>query len=233
LLSAGFDPRRVHLIPDGVGVAEVCTLDCRLAARAALAAVNEDLRVGFNMPVVSFIGPLEAEYELERLIAAWRSVARDWPHARLWLIGDGASREKLYRRIRDADLYGRVLMPGTFDCHEDVIRASNLVIVSSRAAGPSHALMEAMAAGVPVLVTHGPDHDNLVTDGVTGRVVCDGGPQSLVEVICQTFTDPQQAARLAVAARDHVQRHHSSAEMIRLHYRLFQDLMNSSVRMVP
>ena len=238
LVSAGFDPQRIHVIPDGVAAAAPCTLEQRMAARAALAAVNEDLRVGFKMPVASFIGPLQAEYELEKLVDAWKIVAQDWPEARLWLIGDGAQRERLYRRIRSADLHGRVLMPGTFDCHEDVIRASNVLIVSPQMAGPSFAMMDALAAGVPVLTANRPDAsgsdaDPLITDGVTGRVVAGLGPQALADAIQQTFADLTQADRMAATARQHALRHHSLSEMARRHRELFQDLMNSSKRLVP
>ncbi len=232
LVSAGFERRQIRLIRDGVATAEVCTFQCRMAARAALAAVNEDLRVGFKMPVATWVGPLQAECRLEELVAAWKIVARKWPDARLWLVGDGPDRERLYRRIRDANLDGRVLMPGTFDSDEDVIRASSLLIASWPYRAASQAMLGAMAAGVPVLVSAEAGHDNQIIDGVSGRVVQEPGPRALAAALLQAFAAPEQALKMAHAAREFVQRHHALAEMARLHRNLFQDLMNSPLRLV-
>ncbi len=233
LLDAGFRTSQVHVIPDGVAPAEPRTGAAQLLARAALAGVNEDLRVGLNMPVVTYCGPLQPPTQLEALVTAWRYVAREHPHARLWLVGDGALRERLYRNIRDRDLLGRVLMPGTFDDLQDVLLASDLLIVPPGANDQSFALLKALAAQLPVLVATGPEQDNLVQDGITGRRFTASDPRALARAILDALANPEQGEKMAQAACQFTKQHRSLREMAQKHQQLFRDLIRSSKRLVP
>ena len=233
LTQLGFSAANVHCIPDGVALA---TNDrsptSQLAARAALANVNEDLRVGMNSPVVTYLGPLEPIYELTALVEAWGIVSQRFPHARLWLVGDGSDRDRLYRTIQDCDLLGRVLLPGTFDEMDEVLLASDLVVAPS-AADQSLTLLRAMAAEVPVLVASSVENDNLVCPGQRGRTFTPGGAASLAAEIDAALSDPLRGQALAANARDYVQQFHSLETMALKYHQLFQSVTGSSRRMVP
>lgn len=233
LLEAGFDTSRVHVIPDGVVLKAPGNLSKQLNSRAALAAANEDLRVNGTSPVVTRVGPLQAGSGLRVLIDAWRHVVRQYPHARLWLIGDGPQRARLYRRVQDADLVGRVLMPGTFDDLEDVFRASNLLVVSAWAAEQSVTVLEAMAASLPVLVVESREHDNLIVEGVTGRRATGESPRQLADALLAALAQPQRGLAMAEAARAHVAQHHTLREMARQHLQLFSTLVSTASKRIP
>ncbi len=83
-----------------------------------------------------------------------------------------------------ADLYGRVLMPGEFDSTDELLQAADLLVVPTSRPKESVAVLEAMAAGLPVLVSEGPGHQELVTDGVTGHVFPGRDPAALASAIC-------------------------------------------------
>ena len=53
------------------------------------------------------------------------------PEARLWIIGDGPARETLYRQIGDLDQRFRAFLPGTFDCLDELVQASDMLLLPS------------------------------------------------------------------------------------------------------
>ncbi len=229
----GIDPSRIVRISNGVPVPPARTPALKTAARQALAQVNEDLRVPANQPVALCVGRLHPDHGGEAVIRAWKQVAREWPHARLWLVGDGPRREALYRQIRDADLVGRVLMPGQFDSTDDLLAAADLLIAPTLLAQESLAVLEAMAGGLPVLVSAESGHQELVTDGVTGGVFAGRDHRALAEMVCRRFRDPASGAALAAAALERVRAVRSLRAMAASHLQLFQQLISCRVRMAP
>jgi glycosyltransferase involved in cell wall biosynthesis len=233
LVDAGFARQRIHLIHDGVPTGAPRSPSSQLAARAALAAVNEDLRVPWNAQVVTWIGRLEAHDALPELVAAWQQISRARPHARLWLIGDGSQREQLFRTVQDADLVGRVLLPGTFDDLDDVLQASDLLVVPSPATNRSLVVLQAMAHRLPVLVAGGGEHDNLVPEGVRGWSVNSSEPSVLAEGILTALCNPDRAETMADAAFEYICQQRSLPAMAHQYYQLFESMIRCSQRTVP
>jgi glycosyltransferase involved in cell wall biosynthesis len=228
LRELGVDPPRVHRIANGVTPLAPRSPAQKIAARRALARVNEDLRVPANQPVALCIGQLHSDNEWSVVIDAWNRVAEQWPYARLWLVGEGPQREDLYRRIRDADLIGRVLMPGEFDSTDELLQAADLLVVPTMLPKESVAVLEAMAAGLPVLVREGPGHQELVTDGVTGHLFSRRDPAALASAISRAFHHPMRGDAVATAALQRVRESRSLRDMAWSHLQLFLQLVSSS-----
>ncbi|NLX54473.1 MAG: glycosyltransferase family 4 protein [Planctomycetaceae bacterium] len=233
LEQLGFARQKLYQIGNGVKRFPPRCPALKTAARRTLAAVNEDLRVPAQQPVALCIGQLHPRIAWDLVIDAWAWVAREWPFARLWLVGDGPQRETLYRRIRDADLVGRVLMPGTFDSTDELLLAADLLVVPACEQKESLAVLEAMAAGLPVLVSAESGHADLVTDGVTGRVFASRNPRALAAAIRSAFHHPMQGDALAAAALHRVQATRTLKGMATSHLQLFQHLVSASVRTMP
>lgn len=128
----------------------------RDAARRALAEVNPDLVAPPALPVVLTVAPLAPQQQLEHLIGAWPMVAARRPDARLWIVGDGPLRARLYRQIQDLDLRFRVLLPGTFDSLQELCHAADALLVPHAPLAPPLALVEGMAAGLSIFLPQSP-----------------------------------------------------------------------------
>jgi glycosyltransferase involved in cell wall biosynthesis len=231
VVELGIERHRVLRINNGVKLlSSPRSPGLRTASRQALAAVNEDLRVPANQPVALCLGQMRPDNAWETVIRAWKHVAADWPYARLWLVGDGPHREVLYRRIRDADLVGRVWMPGEFDSTDDLMLAADLLVVPTLQPRESLAVLEAMAARLPVVVSAESGHLSLVTDGETGRVFPGRNATALAAAISRCFHHPMQADALAAAALQCVRATHSLSTMAKAHLQLFQHLVSTSAR---
>lgn len=231
LFELGVEVRRIQPIANGVPTHRTRSPSRRLAARRALATANEDLRMPENQPLVLGLGSLDAEHRWPLAIEAWRRVASQWPHARLWVVGDGPQREELYRRIRDADLYGRVLIPGEFDATDDLLQAADLLIAPMSPPKESLAVLEAMAAGLPVVACDGTFPDLLV-DGVTGFAVKPRDASALATTIARALNHPLQGDAFAAAALTRVRESRSLKAMAAAHLKLFQQLVSSPARLV-
>jgi len=88
-------------------------------------------------------------------------------------------------------------------------------VLPSLSEGLSNAILESMAAGVPVVATAVGGNAEAVKDGVTGLVVPAGNPAALAGAICTLLEDGELASRFGRAGRERVEEHFSERRMVR------------------
>jgi glycogen(starch) synthase len=187
LRGDGIPAGRVHVIPPGY--------DPALFAAAAAAA---DPFPGLPRPRVAYLGRLAPQKDVGTLLEVF---ARLPAGTRLLLVGDGPDRAALARRAQAFG--GRVHFAG-FVPHAAVpavLAHVDLLVLPSLYEDLSSALIEAMAAGLPVVATRVGGTADLVRDGVNGLLVAPRDPAALAAAISQVLTDPAAAARLSAAAQ--------------------------------
>lgn len=152
------------------------------------------------------IGRLAWEKNLDLLLHAFADVAPKHPHWRLELWGNGPMRRELEALVTSLQLQNRVRLPGvTRDVYELLERAA-LFAMTSRTEGLPNALCEAMAAGVPAVVTNcGAGVRTLVRDGIDGVLVTQhrGAVAGALDALMR---DDERRARLASRAPEVVER---------------------------
>jgi glycosyltransferase involved in cell wall biosynthesis len=185
LEEAGVDDVRVVEIPNGVAVAE--------APRMPPA---EDV-----MRLV-FVGRLHPQKSLDTVLDAMTRMPCDSANGGVVLdvIGDGPDRERLAALVRAQGLDGCVVFHGSTQSVEPFLQAADALVLPSRAEGLSNALLEAMAMGVPAIVSDIPGNTNVVTDGRTGFVFRTGDAADLADLMCRLMLDRNllvEAGRMA------------------------------------
>jgi glycosyltransferase involved in cell wall biosynthesis len=201
LAAAGYPRERITVIPRRVGIPPPRNPQLRDESRAALAAMNYDLATTSTAPVALAAGRLDAEHRFGDLVRAWRIVSARRSEARLWIVGDGPWREKLYHQISDLDQRFRVLIPGTFDCLAELLQAADLFLSPAPHTVPPIALLEALAAGLPVLAADAPAIRGLVGAEAPGMLLPVGDVKALGEAISQHFEHPAAGIVRASAIR--------------------------------
>jgi glycosyltransferase involved in cell wall biosynthesis len=214
----------VQRIADGVPIPAIRTRELRQAARMTLGEANPDMKVTMQTPVGLYTGRLLASRGLHDLVRAWRKVIDVWPDARLWLVGEGPEREDLYDRLRDHELKYHVAMPGAFDDVADLLAAADVFLLPSHEEGVSLSLLEAMAAGVPVIASDLTSHQRLLLHGEAGLLVPRRNPTALAEAIAQVITVRDEAQRRAERARSLVEEQYSVTRMAEQYVRLIENL---------
>ena len=219
LLAAGYPRSNVYRVANGVHDAPPRTPARRNAARTVLGEANEQLEMSAASFLAVYAGRLEANCGLERLIDAWEPLARRRPTARLWLVGEGSRRSALQRRIESLNLEGKVVLVGVFDQVDAVLAAADVFVRPTPETGTSLALLEAFAAGLPVVASDTASHRELIADGRDG-LLAPAEEAAWSAAIVRLFDEPALAARLGAAAREKAAGH-TLAKMADSHLTLF------------
>ena len=146
------------------------------------------------------------------------------------LLGDGPLRSDLERRATRLREGVAVRFHGFRDDLPAVLPAADLVALSSRREGMPLALIEAMAAGVPVVATAVGGVPELVIQGKTGLLVPDGDSGSLAFALGRVLSDLQLARRLGIAGRRRALERHGLDRVVREHAELYRRLLRTRTR---
>jgi len=230
LIAAGYPRARIHYLPHGVPIPPVVDADRKAAARDALISANPGLRMPDEAPLAVYVGRLHEAKGLGYLVAAWQRVAEALPDARLWLVGEGPYRKALEERVIDLDLLGRVFLAGVFDGVDEVLAAADLAVLPSRDEGPSLSLLEAMAAGLPIVTTDLVGNRELATDREHALLVPARDVDALSAAIVRLLAQRELALRLGAAARDRAQSRFTLGQTADAHLRLFETLLTAKAR---
>ncbi|MEW4454678.1 glycosyltransferase family 4 protein [Bremerella sp. JC817] len=224
MLSAGFERERIRFIPNGVRVGPLRTAEDRRHARAALGAANPIMTLAESAPLVAFTGRLHPGKGLAKLVRAWPQVLQRFPAARLWLIGEGPQESELAAMIGAMGLQSRIILPGAFDTVEDVLAAADAFVLPSLHEGMSIALLEAMAANLPCVVSDIPGNRILIEPEETGLTFPVDDVQALADALIRILEDQQLSQALGSAARKRVIDHFSLTRTAEDHVSLFRSL---------
>ena len=164
------------------------------------------------------------------LIAACAELARRGLAFRCEIIGEGPWREELERLVREHGLADRVFLPGLRDqaavlaamagC--DVFALACVVDRDGACDVLPTVILEAMAAGKPVVATALAGVPELVLDGETGRLVSPGDPLALADALAGFLRDPDRRAACGHAGRLRLERHFRAADSARALGELFR-----------
>jgi glycosyltransferase involved in cell wall biosynthesis len=229
LLAAGFPAEAVVLLPSGVPIAPALNPIRRRQARATIAAANAALSLGTSTRLAVYNGRLHEGKGLAVLVSAWAKVTAKHPDTRLWLVGEGPEHSTLLEQIETLGLSGRVVLPGSFDHVDDVLAAADAFVLPSDSEGLSHALLEAMAVGLPVVATDIPGNASVIRDGIEGLLVPPRDIAALAAAIARIFAEPQKAAEIGAAARRRVEKCFSLDRMVDAHLALFEQLAGTKL----
>lgn len=227
LEAAGYPRDRVHYIPNAVRIPELAGHNERGEARQALAESHPLLGVSGAGPVALYTGRLHEGKGLGYLIDAWVLVCRELPGAQLWIVGEGPSREALWRQVAREGLDGRVVLAGAFDSVDEFLAAADAFVLPSLDEGMSIALLEAMAAGRAVVATDIPANQCVINDQIEGLLVPARDARALAAALLRVLRGGELAGRLGRAARQRVEREFSLDQSLREHRRVFEQVLEN------
>jgi len=185
-LRAGIGgPGQVVAIPNGVPTD-------RAKPRRSRDEVRAELGLGDELMILS-TGRLAEQKGLEYLIRAAALLRHDLPDVRILLAGDGPLRGKLAKLVSSLELDGTVVLLGRRSDVGDLLAASDIVVFPSLWEGLSISLLEAMAAGRPIVTTSIGSNCEVTNDGEAAVLVPPKDVASLAEAIRSLAADvPRQ-----------------------------------------
>jgi sugar transferase (PEP-CTERM/EpsH1 system associated) len=136
------------------------------------------------------------------LVEAFALAVKEYPAMKLWLVGDGPLKPAVEKIIVEMGLERKVLFLGVRDDVPRLLAATDLFVLSSDYEGVPLSVLEAMAAGKPVVATAVGGVPELVEDGVTGVLVPPRNPEALAKGILRLAKDADLRQRMGKAARE-------------------------------
>ena len=182
-----------HFIPNGIDLGNFEKPWDREAVRSAHRWANDFL--------ITIVARLTPEKDHATLFKAFRKVASALPAARLLVVGDGPLREVLVDQARTLRLKNRIEFLGNRCDIPQLLTASDLFTLSSQTEGIPLGILEAMAAGLPVLATRVGGIPSVIEHRRSGWLVDAGAPDQLADAILHLARDRREAGLLAEAGR--------------------------------
>lgn len=197
---------RVLLLSNGIDPARVDTPLSQQTAKARLGYAADDFLIGC-------VGRLEEQKAHVNAIRALRLLLEEVPASigsrlRLLIVGDGRLRGELERAAEDPALAGRVRLAGTRSDIAEILRSLDLYVMPSLWEGLSLAMLEAMAAALPVIISDVGGAAEVLGDGEFGIRVPPGDVAALAEAMRALAENPDRCKQLGAAARNRVLEHY-------------------------
>jgi glycosyltransferase involved in cell wall biosynthesis len=198
------------------------------AFRSANSAVRKTIESFLPQPgrqIVLAAGRLSPDKGFHVLIDAIPAVLTRVPEARWIICGDGTQRSELEQQVRDSGLVGVVAFAGFRDDLDQWMPNADLFVLPSFTEGLPNVLLEAHAAGVPVVATAVGGTPELVLEGQTGLLVPPGDPAALADRMTQLLADAALRQRMSRAARTRVREQFTFEVQARDYLNLFDEML--------
>lgn len=176
-------------------------------------------------PVLLSVARLVPDKDHDTLLTAFSQLVEEHPTAELWLVGNGPRRQDLEQKVRDLNLYGQVkFLPVERDLRHLYHRA-DVFVLSSVAEALPNAVLEAMAAGLPVVATRvGGVPEAVVPEG-TGLLVSPRDVSGLAAALGRLLNDPEARRKLGLRGRQRVLQQFSFKAMVSRHEAVWSRLL--------
>lgn len=217
LTDAGVSPSKVVALPAGVDLT-------RFSPGALCARVRAELAL--TGPVIGSVAMFRGSKGHAVLLEAFDRLGREFPDARLLLVGDGTRRLSVERMAEASGLGRRVVFTGFREDIPDLLRTMDcFVLASTRTEGVPQSLLQAMAVGCPVVASAIGGIPEVVQHGVNGLLVPPGDPAALAAAIRTVLTEPTAAGERAERGRALVRSRFSHTHAMDRLERLYSDLI--------
>jgi glycosyltransferase involved in cell wall biosynthesis len=193
----GFEHRQIDVIENGIDLPTERDSET-LSARRARVGLPTDRRY------VICVARFHPVKDHATLLRAFARVAASAPDTDLLLAGDGPLRPDLQRQVQELGIAPRVSFLGVRDDVPALLKAADIFALTSVSEAASLTLLEAMGAGLPVVVTDVGGNPEIVRSGVEGVLVPRGDVAAAAHAIESLLHDKHLCVRLGAAARQRV-----------------------------
>jgi glycosyltransferase involved in cell wall biosynthesis len=205
------DPGRVTIIRNGLPIAE------REGEKG-----GEDPFPPWARVRIGAIGRLETQKGFDILLDAFARIRKERPDAALLLVGEGSVRGELEEAARRLALGDAVRFAGAVPDAGPFLRRFDLFVLPSRWEGFPLTILEAMAAGVPIVATAVDGSVEAIRHGTDGLLVPPENAEALAEAVREALSNPAASRERAEAARKRAETEFSFERMVEGYRRVYE-----------
>ena len=217
--ASRFPRARVGVVRNGIDPAPLPSAADRRLARERLGIADGEF-------VIASVARLDPVKDFPMMLDAYAAARPSLPPSRLLLIGDGPERPALEARAARPDLAGAVQFLGMRDDARALLCAADLYANSSISEGVSITILEAMAAGVPIVATSAGGTPEVLADGLAGVLVPARNPERLAQAMVALAKDGAMRKRLAHLGRQRVETSFTVQRMVAEYVQLYHRFLD-------
>ena len=214
--AIGIHPGKLRTVRNGIGLLPAPVDARRVRARVGMAA---------QARIVLTVGRLTTQKGHRYLIEAIPKVLESEPRAEFLLVGEGPLEPDLRGRAAKLGIEQNVRFLGHRRDVPQLLAASDLFVLPSLFEGLPLALLEAMAAGLPVVAARACGIKEVVQEGATGRLVPVQDPGALTDAILEVLGGGDLGRLWGAAGRSRVERDFSAATMANSTTGIYEELI--------
>lgn len=181
-------------------------------------SVNSKITKPADKIVIATVGNIRRVKGHDVFVKAAATIAAQFPKATFSIAGDVLEPDyfaELEVLVRSLNLSGRFRFEGGIADVQEYLSNADIFVLPSRSEGFSNAIIEAMAASLPVVVTDVGGNAEAVTDGVNGYVIPADDASALSAGIARLLLDPAKAAEMGAAGKEKVGERFTNEAMMR------------------
>lgn len=171
--------------------------------------------------VVGMIGRFDPIKNQRMLLAAFRDVVKDVSPAKLVLVGDGQTKKGCEDLVHDLGIEKSVRFLGRRSDVAELLSAFDIYVLPSVAEASSLTLLEAMAAGLPIVTTHAGGNSETVVKDKTGLLTSPGDSSEFARAIITLIKDPEKRRRMGEAGRGRLESSFTASKMLEEYENLY------------
>ena len=218
LISDGYPRERIRVIKNGIDLA-------RFDANRRTGGLRRELGLGAGVPLVGVLSRLNPKKGVGVFVEAAAQLAAAFPEAVFLVVWDGGSRRELEGLTGRLGLGSRVRFTGFRRDVPAILSEMAVCVLPSLTEALPNVLLEAMAAGVPVVATRVGGNEEVVAHGITGLLVPPGKAEPLASALRVLLENPGRASEFGRAGRQRVRELFSFERMIRETESLYEELL--------
>lgn len=216
LHSTGLSASKLIVIPNGV--------DPNTIANAQPVDLSS-LGIRSDSPLVITIGRLEEQKGISYLLQAAVEILKKHPDCHFLIVGEGPDRASLEQQARKLGISLAVHFTGGRPDVPGLLKSACTFVLPSLWEGMPNALLEAMAAGLPVIATSVEGSREVVQSGINGVLVEPARSDALSQAILMVLNDSTTAAALGREAQNTILKNFTTNAMIRAYEDLYRNLI--------
>lgn len=207
VVEDGFAPEKVRVIYNGIDIAK---FQHNPSARERLFPGTGECKL------VVLVGNMHTDVKGHPwLIDCAPAVLKEFPEVRFVFAGDGERKVDFEQQIAKLSVESKFVFMGRRQDIPEILACCDIGVLPSRAEGMSNALLEYMAAQLPVIASRVGGNPELVEDGITGLLVPPENADALADAVLKLLRDPQLARRVALNGHEFVTQNFSFERLAR------------------
>ena len=217
---SGVNSDKLVMIPSGVREQILDDVD-----QASMERLRSMWKIQPESRLIGTVGRFVEPKGYTYLLDALAKIRTQISDTKALLVGDGALRRSMEEKARELGLSDTVVFTGTRRDVPGILALLDVFVLPSLWEGLPIALLEAMAAGLPIVATAVGGTPEVVVDGVTGLLVPPRNPDALAKAVLTLLHDPGLRQKMGQAGKERVREHFSVEKMVKETEGLYQRLL--------